>query len=338
MILNTWIVGLMVGQVTILATFTFCVLNALLIFLNWNYDSSDEKQYQLEKRTYLVSALMKFALVTHLFLFSLTALALDEISELLPGAMCAVGVLSANEYGFPYVYLKIVAVFLFSTWLIINYIDSKQENYPLVSLKYLLLIIIFPTIVFETVLFFKFTLNLDPQVITSCCGSIFNEKNIGVGGLISALPNRIALPALFAVAILSGFLAFSDVGARRGRRTLRTLEALTWIVFFILSLMVVISFISIYIYEMPTHRCPFCFLQSEYNFIGFPLYGLLFLAAISGFNRGILEWFKLNDSLAGVISTTQNNLGRIAVFSVLGFLLVGFTPFLVYYLKTGRLI
>ena len=34
----------------------------------------------------------------------------------------------------------------------------------------------------------------------------------------------------------------------------------------------IFSFISLYIYELPTHACPFCLLQREYHFVGYPLY------------------------------------------------------------------
>ena len=156
MILNTWILGLLIGQITIFTVISFSAIHAFRIHLSWNYASSDEGQYRLENKTYLVAALMKFVMFVHLFLFALTALALDEIAPLIIGAMCPVGVLASNDFGFPFLYLKIALVFIFSTWLMLNHIDNKMDNYPLVRLKYLYLVLFYPLIIIETVLFFLF--------------------------------------------------------------------------------------------------------------------------------------------------------------------------------------
>jgi hypothetical protein len=338
MILNTWILGLIVGQLTVFSVFVYGVYNAAQIYLKWDYNSSSEKQYRLEKRTYLVSALMKHALVAHIFLFVLTILALDEIAPMVVGAMCPVGVLASNIYGFPYLYLKIIAVFIYSTWLVFNYVDGQMDNYPLISVKYLLLIIIFPTIAFETVMLFLFAVNLNPQIITSCCGSVFNETNSGVPGLMSSVPSQLILLLLFAVVIAIVIRSFFTKDHIQQKKIRGFSESALWIVFYILAISAVISFISVYVYEMPTHKCPFCLLQQEYNYIGYPLYFFLFLATAAGINKGALEWVKINESVSRTIVGIQAKLGNIALYSMIGFLLFGFSPFFIYYAKTGRLI
>jgi hypothetical protein len=52
---------------------------------------------------------------------------------------------------------------------------------------------------------------------------------------------------------------------------------------FIISLVSIVSFISLYIYELPTHHCPFCIIMEEYHYLGYSaLYILLFGAVVSG--------------------------------------------------------
>jgi hypothetical protein len=53
---------------------------------------------------------------------------------------------------------------------------------------------------------------------------------------------------------------------------LRYLFAMFAGLFFLLSLAATISFISLYIYELPTHHCPFDMLQKSSNFVGYPIY------------------------------------------------------------------
>lgn len=56
----------------------------------------------------------------------------------------------------------------------------------------------------------------------------------------------------------------------------RYIHSLAAAVFLFVALSGIVSFVSIYIYELPTHNCPFDILQSGYWFIGYPLYLTLF--------------------------------------------------------------
>ncbi len=176
MILNPWILGLLAGHGTLLFIFLLAVFNAWQIYRRWNFASSSEAQYNLEKRTYLVSSVMNMVLGVQLVMLFLLVLAADELSRLLPGAMCATGVFSANEFGFPLLILKMGLFFGYCSWLVLNYQDNRSESYPLIRTKYLLLLILFPFVVAEWVLLLLFILNLNPTVITSCCGSIYSEN------------------------------------------------------------------------------------------------------------------------------------------------------------------
>jgi hypothetical protein len=50
---------------------------------------------------------------------------------------------------------------------------------------------------------------------------------------------------------------------------------------FLVSVLSLISFISLYFYKLPTHHCLFCILQKEYGYIGYPLYPALLGATIT---------------------------------------------------------
>jgi len=80
----------------------------------------------------------------------------------------------------------------------------------------------------------------------------------------------------------------------------------TWL--FTFSFAAVISFISLYFYELPTHHCPFDLLQREYLYIGYPLYLSLFAAGIMGAGAGAIERFKEAPSLKSVIPALQKRL------------------------------
>jgi hypothetical protein len=85
-------------------------------------------------------------------------------------------------------------------------------------------------------------------------------------------------------------------------------------------------FISLYIYEIPTHHCPFCILKKEYHFIGYPLYAVLLGGAVSGIGAGVIQPYKTIGSLALIVPALQK---RLALTAVLGY--AAFTLISLYY-------
>ncbi len=101
----------------------------------------------------------------------------------------------------------------------------------------------------------------------------------------------------------------------------------------IVSFASILSFISIYFYELPTHHCPFCILQKEYIYIGYPLYMTLFGGVISGMGVGILMPFRNKKSLSEILPSIQR---RLAIVSLVLFIL--FTAIVTYRLVFSGLI
>ena len=82
----------------------------------------------------------------------------------------------------------------------------------------------------------------------------------------------------------------------------------------------------------------FCFLKSEYFYIGVPLYLFLFLATATGLTKGVLQWMGTEGSLGGKTRSLRRKLGQMSIFSLLAYIIVGYSPFIIYYIKTGRTI
>ena len=62
----------------------------------------------------------------------------------------------------------------------------------------------------------------------------------------------------------------------------------------------IISTISVYVYELPHHHCPFCILKREYHHLGYALYIPLFLGTTLGVGTGIAAASRLHASLERV--------------------------------------
>lgn len=305
MILHPGIIGLLVGSIIILLMVLYAVITGTVILCRWDFTSSSSYQLQLERRTYLISTLVNWALAFQIVSTLLFVYTMDDIHGLFVGAMCATGSLNANPIGWYALLVKIGVLFLSGFWLALNYIDQRSEEYPFVRLKYGLLISLLPFIVLDLVLQLSYFLGLDPAIITSCCGSLFGGDSTAAIASVSAVP---VWPAMIVFYVGSGiYLCVGLLTVFYKSCALRYLYASFGLLYFLVSLASIISFVSIYIYELPTHHCPFDILQGWYNYIGYPLYISLLLSVYFGMLPGLFQPLKNYSGVGEVLSKAEKS-------------------------------
>jgi len=309
MILHPPIIALVFGSLMIGLMVLYASFFGVQILRKWDLRSGSELQLALERKTYLVSTILSYAFGFQLFSLFLFVYTADGISALFVGAMCAAGALFVNSYGYPALILKIVNFLFAGCWLIINHADNRASDYPLVKIKYVVLLILTPLIVLEAAVQATYFARLEPDVITSCCGALFSKDALALASGIGALPlqpMRIVLPLVLALTFGTGLRFF-----RTGRGPYLFSAAST--VAFVTSVAALISVISPYFYELPTHHCPFCILQKEYGYVGYVLYVTLLGGAIAGMGVGILAPFRGIQSLAESLPALQRRLSILAL-------------------------
>lgn len=116
--------------------------------------------------------------------------------------------------------------------------------------------------------------------------------------------------------------ATKQVNAFQKLHTLGYFFSFTSGVFFLISCFSLISFISLYFYEMPAHHCPFCILQKEYGSIGYLLYSTLLTGVVSGLCTGVLIPFQKNKSLSLFVPKFRRRLVIISLISYMIFAVV----------------
>ncbi len=274
------------------------------ILRRWDLRSGSELQLALERRTYLISTVLGYVFAFQLlspFLFVFTA---DRLCPLFTGAMCAAGTLHANAFGYPTLGLKLANFLLAGLWLVWNATDNRAHDYPLIRAKYGLLLAMTPLVLAEALAQGAFFLGLAPDLITSCCGTLFSGEGQGLTSDLAAAPLGPTRAAFFAVLGATVLLAPWSRRAPGLRYAFAGLSAGG----FLLGLLAVVSFLSIYVYELPTHHCPFCLLQAEYGAVGYPLYGALLGAGVTGVGVGAVEPFRAIPSLGEVVPRVQDRL------------------------------
>jgi hypothetical protein len=324
MILHPGILALLVGSWIVFAMMCYASLQGIRILTGWDFRSSSEKQLNLERRTYLVSSIIKYALgfeILSTFLFIYTV---DDIHSLFVGAMCATGSLNANPVGWYALYTKIFIFFGASLWIILNSFDQEAEDFPLIRPKYMALI--FLTVLIGADLFFemRYFLGLNPEVITSCCGSLFSSASAGIAGELSSLQAgtmMVVFYAAIAVYVVVALLCMKSPAA-----FLRYAVSVLSAALFGISIAAIVSFISLYIYELPSHHCPFDIFQQNYHFIGYPLYISLFCGVFFGMLPGFFQHLKKIDSLRDRILLSEKKWLALSVLCILIFVTISSWP------------
>lgn len=284
------------------------------ILAHWDLRSGSELQLRLEMRTYLISTLLSYVMIIEiisLFLFVYTA---ERIHELFVGAMCAAGTLNANGFGYPALLLKMSNSILCGLWWILNRTDQTSPEYPLLQPKYRFLRWIAGSLILETFIQTSYFLHLEPQLITSCCGALFGSGAQGLGGDLAGVAPGSAKVIFFLGLALLLRIGIQVITRNSGAKAFSLISGflLVW------SLISIVSYISVYFYELPTHHCPFCLLQGEYHHVGYVLYLTLFTAGTCGVGVGLLDRYKDIPSLKRTLPAIER---RLALTSLAGYLL-----------------
>lgn len=288
---------------------------AVEVLRHWDPAAADARQIARERRTHLLSTLVALVLAAKLGTLLLFVFAADRMAVRFVGAMCAAGTLNVNGWGYPALGIEIAVFFAAALWLLSDGIDRRGWDYPLIRWKHALLLALVPLATAGAVAQFAFFLGLDPDVVTSCCSTLFSDAGRpGLGNDLAALDPAAAL------GLLAAGLA---VTAAAGGRVLRsgrggTLYALASAATFVLALAAVIAALSLYVYEHPHHHCPFCLLKREYGSIGYALYAPLFAATALALGVPVAEAAARSPGLgaAGIVL-----MRRLAGWSLAGFAL-----------------
>lgn len=304
MILHPGIPALLLGSLCSGLMMAYAGWHGARILRGWDPGSGSELQLALERRTVLVSTLLVYALgfqIVSLFLLVFTA---DRLHSLFTGAMCAAGTLNANAYGYPLLILKVVNALLAGAWLILNHADTAGYDYPLIRPKYAFLLVIIVPALLDVVWVFRFFMGLHADIITSCCGSLFSTLRPGFSGEVASLPAGPLLLAFYAAMAATLVTGVFYLLRGSGARVFSFVSGCA----FVVSIAAIISVISLAIYEMPSHHCPFCILQGEYGYIGYPMYATLLGGGVAGLGVGVLSPFRRRGSMVHVIPALQRRL------------------------------
>ena len=226
--------------------------------------------------------------------------------------MCGAGVISANDYGMPIFIIKLVVLFLGVCWSIANTIDL-QNNYAYTKRKYELFFGIFILLTLEFLLQGLYFTHISLESPVMCCSIIYGASNSGSTLPLSLSPSTLSVA--FGILFIMLFIALIN--------KTKTLSFMLGALFLYFGYYFVLHVVGIYVYELPTHICPFCMLQREYFYVGYLLWGSLFLGSFFSMAPLVLEGLIHQESKQSFTVAIFFNLllAIIALYFVVGFYL-----------------
>ncbi len=263
----------------------------LSVVVGWNHHSNNRRQLLRERRWFLVETSLRLILGLQLISLLVFLATADHLKTLFTGAMCAVGSLNASPFGMPALTLKTTAFVLCGLWLVTDRASPAAATVGLVRFKVGFVVVLAGVLVAENVLQIRYFADLDPEIITSCCATVFGSDTGGVAAGLASLPvgwSRLAFFGALAVTLAVGLWTI-------GRRRSTLLYSILAVILGLITTAAVITWIAPAYYELPTHHCPLCLLASEHGFVGYPLYLFLAIAVIAGAGSGLVHALRSID-------------------------------------------
>ena len=158
--------------------------------------------------------------------------------------------------------------------------------------------------------------SIDLNEMVSCCGTIYSSSSGSYISKIFSLDISFLLGLFYvnyALMVLLYFLKRAYI------------FSIANILFIIISIITLIVYFGTYIYELPSHHCTFCFLQSDYYYVGYLIYALLFVGTFYGIVTGLIV---MNEK------RREKNYKISILFNTLYVILLSLYP-IVFYIKNG---
>jgi hypothetical protein len=285
---DIWLLAQLLLQVCSLFLLAYATVFGLQLVWKWQADRADERQLYLERKNYLLGAITQLVLVFQLLGLAFFMLATNiHLPSLIKGAMCASGVLAANEYGFPLLYIKTGSVFVYILFLILQYLDNQEPAYPLTPKKYIFL---FPSVLLlglDFLLQILFYAHINPDRIVTCCSLTFITETHN--------HDTIFVPENFIKPFLALFVLFFAINlvlifSKHIKKIIY--QGLAALLYVALAVFCLKYFFVKYIYGLPTHSCLFDLFLPTYYGLGFIIFASYYVLLAAILFKTVLYWNK----------------------------------------------
>lgn len=241
--------------------------------------AATEGQLLLERHFELAGNLVRLAALGQIVSLGLSVLAADRLSGAIQGAMCGYGVVHQNPWGWPSLGVTIVVSLAAGVLLQLLALDRTVRGLDLMRPIATLCIAMAPAALVDTVLSSAWLGSLDFSVVASCCSTSLGESHRDAPQFWQGPRLLATWGAVMGAAFAVGTSLFASRKPVPSLVTIAGGAALAVVPF---ALGAAVLEVAPHVYEVPEHLCPFCLFKADAYFIGYPLFGAIFLAATWG--------------------------------------------------------
>jgi hypothetical protein len=282
-LLSNQVIIFLLSEATLFVLLFVAFIVSVKIMLKWDFESFTPTQFVLEKQSYLVTTITLFVFIVKFLLVLYFVFSIDTLATIVPGAMCGAGVITANEYGSYLLILKLLILFFLTLWIFVHTYDIQTKNHKYFKEKSWIFSFIFILLVIELILDFLYFTHIETHQPVSCCSALFGQLEGA-----NPLPFGLNITMLLVLFYMLYTLILLSLSINQN-----LLYIVSNLLFIVIAYYTVVYFFGIYIYELPTHKCPFCMLQSEYYYVGYIVWGSLFLGSYIGLSDAITTlWLR----------------------------------------------
>ena len=283
-VFRPWLLALVIPELVAAVLAVVAMSAALRVLSLGESPRTSELALAIERRAELVATLFGVASAATTLALVVEVIGADRLRSSLRGAMCAWAVLAQAPWGFRSLGLAAVASLACAAWLALHRVDLALRVSELSRAKFALVLVVAPLVVANLGGGVLYALGLDFRVVASCCSTGLEgarEAVTGADGGARTMPFAIFASAAAASVILA-------LAARRSRSSrLAAVSSLASMIAALASMPAILGYVAPHAYESPVHLCPFCLLDADGGYLGWPLYAALFAATSIGLAAGV---------------------------------------------------
>lgn len=308
---------------------------AAKVMLDWRPGASDPRQLALERR--LEAGALQARLATFAWALSTVIFAVavaGVLPDLVPGAMCGTGVMTAmGGSGSRALLLRLVAALALGAWHLVDRLDRARPDGEATEAAARALLLAVPIALLAAWDALGAFGRLDTHTAVDCCAVVYDATREG-GALSHLAPGQ----WLWAAGVLgAGVLVTALSSALRPRPGLgATALALLAPLWALAAGGALVNVLAAYRYEVLAHHCPWCLFLAEHGRVGYPLFGAMIVIALEGGAAGLAG--RIAGGRPALLPAAQRRIRRAGVralvaLAIYGWLAVG--PAIQWRLSTG---
>lgn len=245
------------------------------VLRGWQPGAATAGQLALERGMEAASLLARGgALLLVLSSMGLLLAVTAVLPEVVPGAMCGTGVITATEGGGAQALtLRGLSLLMLGGWFVFDRLDASCAQAPLAPLVGLALVVAAPMVLWAVAQTGLALWSLDTHEAVDCCAALYAEAGGVAGSGMEATEWGTGVFMGGAVLLMGAWIYLWRRPTVRGLRLAPwVLGALLW---GLLAHDVLVRRLAAYHYEVLAHHCPWCLFLPEHGAVGYPLYGAL---------------------------------------------------------------